>query len=353
MLRDFNGFECAAIVALCFAGGCTSSDSRMGPGEPGASAAGSASDPASNSQPAIAYSTLAATVPSSSVRPPLPGRAARTVLDEEVNEAENLFFTDDGRLFVSGGEDIYEFERTPDGRFTKTDHFDEDCRVEGIIQSGQYLYGVCTRNNDLTLSAFLIAGELSAQPVFHTIAPLDAASGPNGMTVDPEGRIYITNSLTQQIVRVTLASPLEVGRTEIWANGLSLVNGIKYLDDAMYVTVLDLTLISRLLRIPLLSDGSAGRPERLYERAFTVLDDILAFERGFIITDFVNGTLIFWDEQRGAYAETPTQTFYGPTSLAQGRPPMFSEGQLVVAEKGTFTVRDEVDGDLLSMYELP
>jgi hypothetical protein len=301
---------------------------------------------ASNVQPAPPATTA-------SVHGPLPGRDARSVLDEDVNEAENLFFTEDGRLFVSGDAHIYEFTRKPDGTFTKTEDFHEDCRVEGIIRSGQYLYGVCTMNNDASLPAFLIAGELSAQPTFHTIAALDAASAPNGMTVDPEGRLYITCSLTSRIVRVTLASPLQVARTEIWANGLSLANGLKYLDHAMYVTLLDATLTSRLLRIPVLPDGSAGWPQELFERPIAVLDDIIAFDGGFIITDFLKGTLIFWDARRGAYAETPAGTFYGPTSLAQGQPPMFNERQLVVAEKGTFGVSDEVNGDLLSVYQLP
>ena len=303
---------------------------------------------------AMTAGAAAAVAPSSSsVRAPLPGRSARKVLHPQINEAENLFFTEDGRLFVSGAEDIYEITRAADGRFIKTDHFDEDCLVEGIVRSGQYLYGVCTQNNSDDQASFLIAGELSAEPSFHSIAPLEPGSIPNGMTVDDEGRIYITLSVSNRIVRVTLASPLAVERTEVWAEQLSIANGIKYVDRALYVSVLEPTLISRLLRIPLLADGSAGKPEPLYERAVTVLDDIEPFDGGFIITDFVNGTLIFWNASRGAYAETPRGTFYGPTSLARGRPPMFDDRQLIVAEKGLYLVRDEWNGDLLSSYQLP
>lgn len=318
--------RCATSVVLFIVAGCVSADA----GVHGADA---------NQQPLAAYELL-------------PGRSARTVLHEEVNEAENLFFTEDGRLFVSGGEDIYEFQRTAAGTFTKTTHFDEDCLVEGIVQHGQYLYGACTIQ-DGSLRAFLIAGELTADPVFRTIAPLETASAPNGLAFDPEGRLYITCSLTHRIVRITLASPLEVERTESWAEGLSLVNGIKYVDHAMYVTTLELTLVSRFLRIPLLADGRAGWPEQLYARGLSVLDDIMAFEDGFIVTDFLNGTLILWDERQRAFAETPAGTFFGPTSLARGRAPMFDPSQLIVAEKGTFLVRDERDGDLLSVYQLP
>jgi hypothetical protein len=348
MLRDRTGCGYVTSVALFIATSCTTMDARTPGAAPDVPAAGAPSVADPSLQPLAAYDA-----PGASVLPPLPGHSARVVVHEEVNEAENLFFTDDGRLFVSGGEDIYEIERMSDGTFKKTDHFDEDCLVEGIVRSGQYLYGVCTRNNDDSLPAFLIAGELTAKPVFRTIAPLAAASGPNGVTVDPEGRIYITYSLTNQIARVTLASPLEVERSEIWADNLLLANGIKYQDQALYVTVLDATLVSRFLRIAVLPDGSAGWPEPLYARWLTVLNDSIAFEGGFILTDFLKGTLIFWDERRGAYAETPAGTFYGPTALAQGRPPMFNARQLIVAEKGTFLVRDEIDGDLVSSYQLP
>jgi hypothetical protein len=283
----------------------------------------------------------------------LPGRSSRTVVHEAVNEAENLFFTEDGRLFVSGGEDIYEITRDGFGTFKKSDHFDENCLVEGIVRSGNYLYGVCTANNDASFSAFLIAGELTKDPVFRTIAALDKASIPNGITVGPEGQLFITYTLKNQILRVTLSSPLQVERTEIWADNLAAANGIKYVDQAMYVTVLDGDLVGRFLRIPVLADGSAGTPVRLFERALTVLDDVLALDDGFIITDFLKGTLIFWDAARGVYGETPGQTFYSPTAIAQGRPPMFTERQLLVTEKGTLLLRDEVNGDLLSMYQLP
>lgn len=333
MLRDRTGRRFVSSWMLLIAAGCSSADAPA--------------------QQRSAYGPLAATAPGSSVQTPLPGSSARTVLHDAINEAENLFFTDDGRLFVSAAEDIYEIEQAPDGTFTKTDYFHEDCLVEGIVRSGQYLYGVCTLNGDASSPSFLIAGELTAQPEIRMIASLTAGSVPNGMTVDPEGRIYITQTLTHEIVRVTLASPLVVGRTEIWASGLLFVNGIKYVGDAVYATMLDATLVGRFLRIPVLPDGSAGKPEYLYRRTLTVLDDILPFEGGFIITDFLNGTLIFWDEQRGAYAETPQWTFYGPTSLAEGRRPMFGERELIVAEKGLYLVRDEIDGDLLSSYQLP
>jgi hypothetical protein len=350
MLRDAIGGGYAALLSLVISAGCMAGDAS---GQGAGPHAGTASAADSNLESPTAYAALAAGAPAPSVPPFLPGRAARTVLHEEVNEAENLCFTADGRLFVSGGEDIYEIERQPDGTFTKTDRFHEDCLVEGIVHSGAYLYGVCTLNGDDSLPARLIAGELSAEPVFRTIAPLDAGSAPNGMTIDPQGRIYITQWFANRILRVTLASPTAVARTEVWADGLSLANGIKYQDHALYVTLLDPTLISRFVRIPVQPDGSAGEPELLYARILAVFNDIIAFEDGFIITDFLKGTLIFWDARRGIYAETPAGTFYGPSALAQGQPPMFDERQLIVAEKGMFLVRDERDGDLLSKYQLP
>jgi hypothetical protein len=286
---------------------------------------------------------------------PLPGRFARRVLHEEINEAENLFFTEDGRLFVSGAEDIYEIKRAANGSFTKTDHFHEECVVEGIVRSQNYLYGACwTLGLDLSAKSFLIGGELSANPVFRILGDLDKDVVANGMTVDPEGRVYLTYTTgTGEIVRLTFSAPLKLQKKEVWTTGLPNVNGIKYLNGAMYVTLLNGALSGQLARVPMLPDGSAGKPEILYERWLTVLDDIAPFEDGFIITDFLKGTLIFWDQARGVYAETPSGTFYGPTSVARGVPPMFNARQLLVPEKGNFLIRDERRGDLLSIYQLP
>lgn len=286
-------------------------------------------------------------------RKALPGQSSRTVIDQELNEAENLFFTESGRLFVSGTENIFEIKRNADGTFTKTDHFDGNCVVEGIVERRGYLYGVCWIVGDLRGRTFLIGGELTEDPEFKIIAPLESGGVPNGMTVDPEGRIYVTDSPKNKVVRLTLGSPLELARTETWAANVPGVNGIKYVAGAMYATILDSSLVSRLVRIPVLPDGSAGKPENLFSRSVTLLDDIVPYEGGFIITDFLKGTLIFWDATRGAYAETPARTFYGPTSLAVGRGPMFSERQLIIAEKGNFLIRNEEKGDLLSVYQLP
>lgn len=281
-----------------------------------------------------------------------PGKAARTIVDQEANEAENLFFTDEGRLFVSANHDIYEYKRKADGTFTRTDHFhDDECVVEGIVESRGYLYGVCWKLKGLTLQSFFIAGELTADPTFRIVADLKREGIPNGMTVDPEGRIYAADSIKNEIIRWTLASPLELGREELWLSHQG-VNGLKYVDGAIYTSRIDGSLVSHLDRIPMLSNGGAGKPQRLYSRALTVLDDIEPFEGGFVLTDFLAGTLIFWDEQRGVYGETPRGTFYGPSALAVGQAPMFTNKQLVVMEKGNFLILDERRGDLVSMYQL-
>lgn len=309
--------------------------------------------PDAPSEPLLAAALAEPSGPS--LRGRAPGRRARKVVHEEVNEAENLFFTEDGRLFVSASEDIYEIKRSADGTFTKTDHFDGDCVVEGIVRRENYLYGVCwVMESDLSIHTWLIGGEITDDPDFKIIGTLDDEVVPNGMTVDPEGRVYITYSAIEgRIVRLTFDEPLKVARKEIWAEGLPNVNGIKYLNGSMYVTQLDLSLTASFLQVPIRPDGSAGKPQKLLSRWFTVLDDILPFDDGFIITDFLAGTLVFWNPSRGVYAETPGSTFYGPSSLLRGQPPMFNDTQLLVAEKGNFGIRDEKDGDLLSVYQLP
>ena len=72
------------------------------------------------------------------------GSESETIVDG-VLESESLFFTADGRLFVSGGNGVYEIIQNGVGDYIKLDMFHENCLVEGIIQRYDYLYAVCSK----------------------------------------------------------------------------------------------------------------------------------------------------------------------------------------------------------------
>jgi hypothetical protein len=282
------------------------------------------------------------------------GPDARVTLVPDIPEAENLFFTPDGRLFVSGGENVFEVTRDAAGRWSKTDLFDESCLVEGITYSNGFLYGVCSRTELATFAdAYLLAGELTQHPRMEIIGRLDALGIPNGLASDARGALYTTYSGLGAIAKIVLSAPLRLERVEIWSRDeLPAANGLRFVGGFAYFTALDLDgLSARFGRIPVRPDGTAGAAEFLAERALTVFDDLAAYGDGFLIADYVNGSVLSWKDGN-VVAETPPATFMAPTAVALGRPPLFAPNQLLVTEKGIIFVTGEIDGDRLSLYEL-
>jgi hypothetical protein len=277
---------------------------------------------------------------------------ARRTIVSDIPEAENLFFTEDGRLFVSGGPNVFEIKRDAAGAFSKTDLFEEDCVVEGITHANGHIYGVCTKTDPFG-EAYLLGGALTAQPHMQIIGRLDDLGIPNGMDADRHGNLYTTYSGKGSIAKLVLSEPLKLSRIEVWSKeNLPAVNGLRFVGEFVYFTVMNAeTLTTRFGRMPLQADGSPGRAEFLLARGLALFDDVGAFEGGFMIAEYMAGRLLFFRDGK-VLAETPDETFYAPSSAAQGRPPMFRENQVLVTEKGLLGVTGETDGDRLSVFEL-
>src|SRR5512134_3125696 len=66
----------------------------------------------------------------------LPGR---------VFNAENLTMTDEGRIFVTGSEAVYEFGTNGILNIVPVETLPQDCMKNGISTDGRFLYLACTR----------------------------------------------------------------------------------------------------------------------------------------------------------------------------------------------------------------
>ena len=277
------------------------------------------------------------------------GSSSETVV-EGVSESENLFFTEDGRLFVSGGSSVFEIIKTPDGTYQKLDMFHGDCLVEGTIQRYDYVYAVCSKTNLAEWGdSYFLAGQFSAQaptqqdvttPGVHpfmelsVIASMPDVGVPNGIDVDEFGDLFVSDSGKGDIVKVTFESPMQLASVTVWdENTAFFVNGLNWVGDRLYYTGIKYgTLKAVLGYVERNPDGSAGGREILFERWGTVLDDFMPYADGFVITDYLKGTLLYWD---GAVVqETAPDTFFAPTAVMAGRGPMFDDEALIVTEKG-------------------
>ncbi len=279
----------------------------------------------------------------SAVMLPLLGCDSKTeTIVGAIPDAENLFFTPEGRLFVSGGENVFEIVVQADGNYQKLDMFHEDCLVEGITQRDGYIYGVCSKTKGAELlDSYLIAGKIETLapdqvdtnlPAQHptikmeAISPLSEILIPNGIVVDSKGDLYIADYGSPKIFKVALIDPTTVAQISVWARRPNtLFNGLKWHDNQLYFSGQSGITSGIVGKIEQLEDGSAGEPEILFKRQQAVLDDILPYKGGLLITDYLKGSILFWKEGE-VQAETPRETFFAPSAVALARSPMFEEG---------------------------
>ncbi|PCJ32106.1 MAG: hypothetical protein COA99_16670 [Moraxellaceae bacterium] len=287
---------------------------------------------------------------------------------DDIPDSENLLFTPEGRLFVSGGPNVFEVIKNDQGEFHKLDTFHDSCGVSGIIQRGDYIYGVCRKKNlDNSSTPYLIAGKIENLPESVSDATVDgdphpaiemkiigALSGlgnPNGMEVDEFGNLYIADFGTANIFKLHMVNPEEIGSIELWAPKIAfLVSGLEWVDDVLYFTGIRRGTTTAIMgKIELNEEGGVGEVTELFERKYTVLDDLAAYKGGIIITDYFKGSLIFWKNGE-LQAETMKDMFYAPSAVQPAQAPMFNQGALLVTEKGILYNSNKKYGNKLGLF---
>lgn len=150
-----------------------------------------------------------------------------------IPDAENILLTDDGRLFVSGGLNVYEISKMPDGSYIATAIADSECGFTGLVQKDNILYAVCGDSR-------LFAGEISDTPVLSQIYNFaENMCIPNGATLGPDGKIYVVDEPLNptclppdpRIVRLSIdpEDPFNITEQETWVQGGAL--GLLFLNQ--------------------------------------------------------------------------------------------------------------------------
>lgn len=293
---------------------------------------------------------------------------------DNIPDAENALFTTDGRLFVTGGTNIYEIHANgsasalcPEGKYNFT----------GMARVGNYLYAVATEyrfdcsalnlgtinffsptamagfvnsigdmfKRSVLLCAQIMPGNLS----FTEIYTLENMFIPNGMAADSAGRLYIADETflpMGKMIRLHLAGPMNVAYQETWLDPSDNVyspNGMDIKGNTIYFTDFNVLSLKQtaVKKVSINSNGTPGTVFTMFERT-GFFDDLSAGTiyntNVAVVADFVKGTLVFVKDngsrQNSPLFETDLAMFDCPSSVTFGKGPMFSSNELIITEKG-------------------
>lgn len=269
-----------------------------------------------------------------------------------IPDAENLLFTPSGRLFVSGGVNVYEITKSG-SNYNATPLLDGTCNFTGLALRGEVLYANC-------FDGQLYAARLTAQPKLAAIHTLGLAA-PNGLAGGPDGELYVVNGPlattalpSPKIVRLKLApnDPLKVLEQTDWLVLdllLSQPNGVQVKGRTLYFSETSLPSLGRIRTVPINADGSPGTPQVF--ATFNSLPDDFSFAGNQLLAAyFTGGQIALFDAAGALVSATDAMSFESPSQVRFGQPPMFATSDLLVTEKGVLGENTSTNGNVLSVF---
>jgi len=269
-----------------------------------------------------------------------------------IGDAENIQFTDSGRLFVSGGTNVYEITRSG-SVFESHALLDGSCNFTGLAIRANTLYANCF---DGRLYAAPIGSSTTTQAKLVEIHNSGLASA-NGLSDGPDNTLYIVNGpITDapRVVKLTLdaADPMTVTAQADWlSSGIQMPNGIQRRGNTLYIMNSNALAGAgtQILAVPIEPDGSAG-PVAVRAALFAIGDDFTLVGDHFLSVEFVTGGASLIKPDGTVAQSIRTGTFIGPSHIEVTRGPLFKPGQILVTEKGLLSEPDSPIGNTLTLF---
>ncbi|HVK99216.1 MAG TPA: hypothetical protein VM553_05355, partial [Dongiaceae bacterium] len=236
-----------------------------------------------------------------------------------IKDAENIRRTTDGRVFVTGGDGLFEIRRNESGSFDAifVATSEQGCSYHaGLAELHDWLFFVCARQTELSLRElnFIDSGALLAYSLRDDcravesslpdgcVVPITDLSGyqfPNGLdALVTEDAILLADEeflrgrggISKVKIDFSAGIPVLADYQHHWLNadhGVYAANAVRVVDGNIY-----LTDVGFFKRVKLNVDGSPSRAKILF-RSETFLDDFDVTCNGFLIADFVRGRLVY------------------------------------------------------------
>lgn len=267
-----------------------------------------------------------------------------------IADAENLLFTPEGRLFVSGGTNVFEISVSAAG-YAATPLFDGNCNFTGLARIGEVLYANC-------FDGRLYAARLTATPALQPIHDLGLAA-PNGLVDGPEGELYLANGPLAttalpdpKIVRLRLDpnDPLRVVEQSDWFDSNLLgPNGVQRSGRRLYVSNTGFGGLAEIRTVEIGADGAAGESRQLL--SFIGLpDDFSLVGEHLLVANFLSGQIMLYSPSGELIASTGELGFSSPSQVRVAQPPLFAATDILVTEKGVIGEQDSPIGNALSLF---
>ncbi|MDX1668208.1 MAG: hypothetical protein R3194_02215 [Limnobacter sp.] len=270
-----------------------------------------------------------------------------------IPDAENMVFGPNGKLYVTGGTDVFEINASGDS-YTATGLSDGGCNFTGITFIENQLYAACGDGSFWT--ANLSDKPLLVKPFYQ----IDGMGLANGVTSSPDGQSLLVadgplpanGPAPGRIFEIDLAAPGQASGDRVWLDMTGrFPNGLQRRGNTLFLTESVPPSLGQISRVNFNPDGSAASDPVQVVALSSIPDDFTLLPDGFAVTLFFDGSVVKYDFLGNPQEMTSRGRFETGTSQVRvGQGEDFRPNDVLVTVKGLIGDNSGPVGNKLVLY---